>query len=84
MPTREEYHVRVVYQSGHVEEFWVTKFEVTRNENSVTITFAPVEIRRPLELGLPRVESIWQIGVRTAEYKEETAPALPPSSITLN
>lgn len=62
----EEFLVKVIYKtSGHVEEFWVSEFElVTMHGGGLKATWVPVGDKKPVMLNIDEVAAIWQVATR--------------------
>lgn len=62
---RTKYKVRINYKSGHSEEFWVYRFTVNKNGSIEWETVNPKI--RPIDMGVDKIESIWQVDAITPE-----------------
>jgi hypothetical protein len=52
------FKVRIVYKSGHVDEFWAKEFEILKGRWSWKAVF---DSHRPVMMGVDEIESVWQV-----------------------
>lgn len=53
--------VRVLYKSGHHEDFWVKNFKVGREFGSTTLEWEAYEGKAPIMIGVDDIAAIWQL-----------------------
>ena len=61
-----EYLIRVNYDSGISEEFWVEKFEFKETPYGAEYNWKPANADGPKPIQLGQVESVWQLKTRRA------------------
>ncbi len=59
------YHIRIVYKSGYIHNFWTRKCDMRRNADGslAEISWDSIDdANRPILIGINEIASVWQVG----------------------
>jgi hypothetical protein len=64
---KTQFKVRIVYKSGHTQDFWCNSFTISGNNGGpISYKWESVGDISPVLLGVDEIAAVWQIATRKA------------------